>query len=156
MIARMIANLNSFTSSNNSTTLLNAFTASANIRLSNLETEAFQATDNTISTYVSNANIEFRPNGTGTVESLSNTNVTGNIHATGNITTDGNIIVGDQNTDSIIINAVQVYDILGNQVISKNPSSSQAVIDASRLSSGVYIAKIGTEHGNATFRLIRK
>jgi len=59
-------------------------------------------------------------------------------------------------TNSIIINAVQVYDILGNQVISMNPSSSQAVIDASRLSSGVYIAKIGTEHGNATFRLIRK
>ena len=37
---------------------LNAGTA---IKLSNLETEAFQATDNTISTHVSNANIDMRP-----------------------------------------------------------------------------------------------
>lgn len=176
---------------------LNAGTA---IRLSNLETEAFQATDNTISTYVSNANIDLRPwqeyelddsdpfiadlnatllqvsrgqigpgnadyefwttvlpsgfqrgdwNESGgisiddvigflsftrgnvsppsaaydrgiaiinaklpNVESLADTNVTGNIHATGNITTDGNIIVGDQNTDSIIINAEVTSNII--------------------------------------------
>jgi len=176
---------------------LNAGTA---IRLSNLETEAFQATDNTISTHVSNANIDLRPwqeyeldesdpfiadlnatllqvsrsqigpgnadyefwttvlpsgfqrgdwNESGsisiddvlgflnftrgnvsppsaaydrgiaiinaklpTVESLANTNVSGNIHATGNITTDGNIIFGDQNTDSIILNAEVTSSII--------------------------------------------
>jgi hypothetical protein len=176
---------------------LNAGTA---IKLSNLETEAFQATDNTISTHVSNANIDLRPwqeyelddsdpfiadlndtllqvsrgqigpgnadyefwttvlpsgfqrgdwNESGNiniddvigflnftrgnvsppsaaydrgiaiinaklpnVESLADTNVTGNIHATGNITTDGNIIVGDQNTDSIIINAEVTSNII--------------------------------------------
>ena len=82
--------------------ILNAPTG---IKLSNLETEAFQATDNTISTHVSNANIDFQANGTGTVESIANTNISGNIHATGNITTDGDIIFGDQNTDSIVINA---------------------------------------------------
>jgi len=176
---------------------LNAGTA---IRLSNLETEAFQATDNTISTHISNANIDLRPwqeyeldtsdpfiadlndtllqvsrgqigpgnadyefwttvlpsgfqrgdwNESGsisiddvlgflnftrgnvsppsaaydrgiaiinaklpTVESLANTNVSGNIHATGNITTDGNIIFGDQNTDSIILNAEVTSSII--------------------------------------------
>jgi len=82
--------------------ILNAPTG---IKLSNLETEAFQATDNTISTHVSNANIDFQANGTGTVESIANTNISGNIHATGNITTNGDIIFGDQNTDSIVINA---------------------------------------------------
>ena len=59
-------------------------------------------------------------------------------------------------TNNIVINAIQVYDILGNLVISKNPSSTQTEIDASRLSTGVYIAKVATEQGNSTFRLIRK
>lgn len=176
---------------------LNAGTA---IKLSNLQTETFEVTDNTISTYVSNANIDLRPwqeyeldesdpfiadlnatllqvsggqigpgnadyefwttvlpsgfkrgdwNESGnididdvigflsftrgnvsppsaaydrgiaiinaklpTVESLANTNVSGNIHATGNITTDGNIIFGDQNTDSIILNAEVTSSII--------------------------------------------
>ncbi|MGY8866406.1 MAG: hypothetical protein ACKVJK_12370, partial [Methylophagaceae bacterium] len=46
---------------------------------------------NVISTNSSNANLEFRPNGAGTVDVHSNMNVTGNIHATGNITADGDI-----------------------------------------------------------------
>ena len=175
---------------------LNAGTA---IKLSNLETEAFRATDNTISTYVSNANIDLRPwqeygelgndadpfldglvdsitdqargrhspgsadyefwttvlpsgfqrgdwNEDGdididdaigflsfrrgrisdstesgqiaiakgyaivnaklpNVESLADTNVTGNIHATGNITSDGSITIGDSNDDNLIFRA---------------------------------------------------
>ena len=32
-----------------------------------------------------------------------NMNVTGNIHATGNITADGDILLGDADTDNIII-----------------------------------------------------
>ena len=63
---------------------------------------------------------------------------------------------GNIKTNNIVINAIQVYDILGNLVISKNPSSTQTEIDASRLSTGVYIAKVATEQGNSTFRLIRK
>jgi len=67
---------------------------------------------NVISTNNSNANLELRPNGTGTVEVFSNMNVDGNIHATGNITADGNITLGDADTDSITINAEIASDII--------------------------------------------
>ena len=67
---------------------------------------------NTISTTVSNANIELNPNGTGSVEVYADMNVSGNIHATGNITADGDIILGDQNTDSITFNAEIASDII--------------------------------------------
>ena len=67
---------------------------------------------NVISTNSSNANLEFRPNGTGTVDVHSNMNVTGNIHATGNITADGDITIGDANTDSIILNAEIASNII--------------------------------------------
>ena len=67
---------------------------------------------NVISTNDSNANLELRPNGTGTVEVHSDMNVTGNIHATGNITADGDITIGDANTDNIILNAEIASDII--------------------------------------------
>ena len=70
---------------------------------------------NVISTNDSNANLEFRPNGTGTVDVHSNMNVTGNIHATGNITADGDITLGDADTDNIIINADFASDIIPDQ-----------------------------------------
>ena len=60
---------------------------------------------NVISTNDSNANLEFRPNGTGSVEVFSDMNVQGNIHANGNITADGDIVIGDANTDNITFNA---------------------------------------------------
>jgi hypothetical protein len=69
---------------------------------------------NVISTNSSNANLEFRPNGTGTVDVHSNMNVTGNIHATGNITADGDITLGDANTDNIVINADIASNIIPN------------------------------------------
>lgn len=70
-----------------------------------------QITGNTISTEVSNSNLELRANGTGRVNIQSNTqingnlDVTGNITATGDVTIGGNIIIGDEITDSIVINA---------------------------------------------------
>ena len=67
---------------------------------------------NTISTTVSNANLEFSPNGTGTVNVNSNLNVTGNIHATGNISADGDIILGDADTDTITFNGEIASDII--------------------------------------------
>ena len=69
------------------------------IVLSNLETEQFYASDNFISTKDTNASIELKPSGTGTVESNS-INVRGNLHSTNNITLDGNIIFGDTGDDS--------------------------------------------------------
>ena len=70
---------------------------------------------NVISTNDSNANLEFRPNGTGTVDVHSNMNVTGNIHATGNITADGDIVLGDADTDNIVINADFASNIIPDQ-----------------------------------------
>jgi len=60
---------------------------------------------NAIKSNESNANIELRPNGTGSVEVYSDLNVTGDIYATGNITADGTIRIGDANTDEIVFNS---------------------------------------------------
>jgi len=68
--------------------------------------------DNIISTNVSNENLEFRPNGTGTVEIFADTNVYGNIVATGSITANGNITIGDADTDNVVFNAEIASDIV--------------------------------------------
>ena len=95
-----------FTISNND---INALTGSINfkndVRSSGIATQQLLFRDNTISSYVTNADINLLPNGTGTIELQSDTNVTGNLHATGNITLDGNIIFGDSTTDSVTLNA---------------------------------------------------
>jgi hypothetical protein len=70
-----------------------------------LEIDDINLENNVISTDNTNANIEFRPNGTGSVEVHSDMNVTGNIFATGNITADGEITIGDADTDFITFNA---------------------------------------------------
>ena len=68
--------------------------------------------NNTIETTISNSNLELDTAGVGTIELLTDTNVTGNLHATGNISADGNIILGDQNTDSVTLNANVASDII--------------------------------------------
>ena len=78
--------------------------------LSNLQTDQFYLTDNRISTTDTNTNIELSPNGTGTVEIFSDTNVDGNIHATENITLDGNIIFGDTGDDSTALVDTVTFD----------------------------------------------
>jgi hypothetical protein len=76
---------------------------------------------NTISTLNTNANLELRPNGTGTLEVFATTNidgdlnVTGNIHADGNVTIGGNITIGDSNTDSVVFNASINSDLIPEQ-----------------------------------------
>ena len=81
----------------------------------NAQFENISIVQNTISTTVSNSNLELKPNGTGTVEILADTNVTGNLHATGTITADGNIILGDADTDNITINAEIASNIIPDQ-----------------------------------------
>ena len=73
-----------------------------------------QISNNAIEVTTSNMNLELRPNGTGLVEIFSDVEVTGNIHATGSITADGNITIGDQNTDSLTINADIASDMIPN------------------------------------------
>jgi uncharacterized protein YxjI len=48
----------------------------------------------------------------GTINFLSNLEVTGNIHATGSIVADGDLVLGDANTDNITFNADVNTDIL--------------------------------------------
>lgn len=77
-----------------------------------------QITGNRISTINSNSNLELRPNGAGTLEILSSTNidgdlyVSGNINADGNVTIGGNITIGDALTDQIIFNASIKSDLI--------------------------------------------
>src|SRR6056300_226678 len=77
-----------------------------------LRVDSIDIEGNVISTNSSNANLELAPNGTGTVEVLSNMNVTGNLHATGNITADGDITLGDADTDNIVLNAEVASNII--------------------------------------------
>jgi len=68
--------------------------------------------DNIVSTNETNANLEFSPNGSGSVEIFADTNVYGNITATGSITADGNITIGDADTDNVTFNADIASDII--------------------------------------------
>ena len=77
-----------------------------------LSIDSIDIEGNSIRTNNSNANLEFRPNGTGAVNIHSNLNVDGSVHVTGNITADGNITLGDADTDSITINSEIASDLV--------------------------------------------
>lgn len=53
------------------------------------------------------------------------------------------------------ITNITVFDILGKQVVNINPNAAEAVIDASSLRDGLYLAKISTENGSQTVKLIK-
>jgi hypothetical protein len=116
-----------FTLSNND---INVLTGNINfksdVRSSGIATQQLLFRDNTISSYVTNSDINFLPNGTGTIELQANTNVTGNLNASGNITFDGNLVFGDTGDDStrladtVTLNA----DIHSNIVPDANSSSN--------------------------------
>ena len=83
-----------------------------------------QISSNLIEITTLNTNLELRPNGTGIVEVFSDVEVTGNIHATGSITADGNITIGDQDTDSLTINADIASDMNPNVTDTYNLGSA--------------------------------
>jgi hypothetical protein len=88
---------------------------------SKLHVDDLSIEGNTISTLSTNANLELRPNGTGTLEVFASTNidgnlyVTGNINADGNVTIGGNIVIGDALTDTVVINAAIKSDLIPEQ-----------------------------------------
>lgn len=90
----------------------------ATVYHSRLQVDDLQFAGGTISTTVSNANIELNPNGTGTVNVNANTNITGNLAVTGNVTATGNVVIGgnitigDALTDVIEINASIKSDLI--------------------------------------------
>jgi len=69
-------------------------------------TQQIRMQGNKIETYVTNASLNFLPNGTGTIELLNDTRVDANLHATGDITLDGSIVLGDSaSEDTFAFNA---------------------------------------------------
>ena len=83
-----------------------------------LEVDDIRLTGNVISTTNSNSALEFRTNGTGSIDIFSSTNITGNLQVDGNINADGNIIlggnivIGDSLSDTIQINASIQSDLI--------------------------------------------
>lgn len=111
-----LANIADITISGNlietSQPVLTLGTADTVVYQNKLQIDSIDIENNVISTNVSNENLEFRPNGTGTVEIFADTNVYGNIVATGSITADGNITIGDADTDNVIFNAEIASNII--------------------------------------------
>ena len=60
---------------------------------SKVQIDDIQITGNTLSTTVSNSDFEIRPNGSGTVNLLSSTQINGDLYLTGNIVADGNVTI---------------------------------------------------------------
>jgi len=78
-----------------------------------VQTLNLSITNNVISSITADSQIEFRP--TGTLEVYSNTNVYGNLHSTGDITAEGNIVIGSDDSDSVVIAAEVNSDIIPDQ-----------------------------------------
>jgi len=104
---------NSITTSGNQ---LNLATPDSAVFTNRLLVDDLIIAGNTITATDTNQNFEIIPSGTGTVEVRGDTRVEGNIHATGNIRADGNIQIGDEDTDTITINA----DVASNLVPDAN------------------------------------
>jgi hypothetical protein len=59
-------------------------------------------------------------------------------------------------TKNINISSIQVLDILGKNVMSLNPNSSDVLIDGTSLKAGMYFAQIKTASGIQSLKLIKK
>ncbi len=54
------------------------------------------------------------------------------------------------------ISSIQVYDILGKQVLSLTPDTSEAIINGSGLKAGLYFAKIKSDNSLQSIKLVKK
>ncbi len=99
--------------------------------LSKIIVDDFEIQSNTISTASSNTNLELQANGTGIIEFLSDTNITGNLAVTGDITMDGNLVIGgnitigDETTDSITIIAKIESDLIPKEDVTYDLGSPE-------------------------------
>jgi len=59
-------------------------------------------------------------------------------------------------TSNTVINSVAVYDILGKQVSSLSPNSNDVEISTANIRSGIYFAKIESDNGSKTVKLIKE
>lgn len=58
-------------------------------------------------------------------------------------------------TDNVIINTIEVFDISGRQVLTSSPKTSQTAIDGTGLQNGIYFAKISTDNGTSSVKLVK-
>jgi endo-1,3(4)-beta-glucanase len=58
-------------------------------------------------------------------------------------------------TQNINISSIQVFDVLGKNVLTLKPNASEVTIDGSSLKSGLYFARINTLNGSSSLKLIK-
>lgn len=92
--------------------LLSAADPGGKITANRLRAGQIEFDGQTISSTVSNADIELHTSGSGQVYIYNQLDVQGDLHATGNIVADGNLVLGDSDTDNIIFNADFVSDLI--------------------------------------------
>lgn len=55
-----------------------------------------------------------------------------------------------------LVNTVEVYDVLGKSVLVKDVNSSEFVIETTNLNAGLYFAKLNSDNGSKTIKLIKE
>ena len=58
-------------------------------------------------------------------------------------------------TDDTVINTIQVFDIAGRQVMAMKPNATRATINATALQGGIYFAKVSTDKGTSSVKLVK-
>jgi hypothetical protein len=143
---------------NGTTTLTGPVTASNNVSIAGtlyvtgdivggpLRTDDIQIVGNRIETTATNSNFEVNTTGTGSIELLADTNVTGNlgvsgnVDVTGNITLGGNIRIGDTTLDTINVVADFTSDLVpdvGNSFDLGTGTKPWRVVHAAEFNNGV-------------------
>ena len=100
------------------------FNAAEAIRATTIETDNIRITDNTISTFNSNASFDITPNGTGRVEAYSDMKIFGNLDTPQTVTMGGNITIGDNGSDTIDFNTEFTSDLTPDVTDVSNLGSS--------------------------------
>jgi len=100
------------------------FNAAEAIVASTIETDNIRITDNTISTFNSNASFDLTPNGTGIVDVLSDMKVFGNLDTPSTITMGGSITIGDNSSDTIDFNTDMTSDLTPDVTDTSNLGSA--------------------------------
>lgn len=59
-------------------------------------------------------------------------------------------------TKNINMSSIEVFDILGKNIMSLKPEATEATINASQLKSGLYFAKISTANGSSSLKLVKQ
>ena len=99
-------------SNNSSNIYLSSNQPGGSITTGSIELDGLKIDNNQIYSTRSNENIDFTPAGSGIVSFNSNVEVSASVHVTGNVTFDGSIIIGSDNTDSVIFDTEVISDII--------------------------------------------